>query len=123
MKKNKLQADKLNEITRNLEENGIKYDTKFCDSAHCYLIHCWINEKYKCNLFAKSFRWTPFGYHKGISGQGLDELKHYLINAEKILSKKEYSYKEKFEAMRDTLLQVRNETNFDIIDSVLNEYS
>lgn len=124
MEKEKLKKDNINEILKKLTNNGIKYDTLFCDSKHAYVIHCWINEKYKCNLFARSLKWVPFGFHKGISGHGIDELKIFLMDSEINFNKsKEYSYKEKFEAMRDTLLQVRNETNFDIIDPILEEYS
>ena len=121
--KKKLTENKLNEIFEKLNELGIKYDDSFCDSKHAYVLHCWINEKYKCNLFCRSLKWVPFGFHKGISGQGIDELKSFLINSEDNFNrKKEYSYKEKYEALKDVLIQVRNETNFDIIDKTLEEY-
>ena len=124
MKKEKLTEDYINELLLQLTSKGIYYDVTFCDSKHAYVIHCWMNEKYKCNLFARTLKWVPFGFHKGISGQGLDDLTLFLLDSESNFnSSKEYSYKEKYEALRDTLLQVRNETNFDIIDSVLNEYS
>ena len=124
MKKEKLSEDYINELLSQLSENKISYDTSFCDSKHAYVIHCWINEKYKCNLFARTLKWVPFGFHKGISGQGLDDLRMFLLDSESNFNQpKEYSYKEKYEALKDTLLQVRNETNFDIIDPVLEEYS
>ena len=107
-----------------LDGLGIHYDKTFCNSLHAYVVHAWQEEGKKVNLFMKTLRFVPFGFHRGISGQGIDELaiflKHYddFVNPEK----KEYSYKEKYEALKEVLLQVRDERNFDIIDSVLEEY-
>lgn len=123
-KKEALTIEKLNNLFEDLGKNGISFDTKFCDRKHAYVIHCWIDEEYKCNLFARTLKWVPFGFHKGKSGQGIAELKHFLLNGkENFKKKKEYSYKEKYEALRDVLMQVRNEYNFDIIDEVLREYA
>jgi hypothetical protein len=122
MKNKPLDLEYINNVLIELTKNGINYDTRFCDSKHAYVIHCWIDEEYKCNFFARSLKWVPFGFHKGISGQGIEDLKVFLLNTPQVFKKREYSYKEKFEALKDTLLQVRDENNFDIIDPILEEY-
>lgn len=123
MKNEDLSKEYIKDILNTLKNNGISYDTEFCDRKHAYVVHCWIKEEYKVNFFLRSLRFVPFGYHKGISGQGIEELKHFLGNAADILKKKEYTYKEKYEALLEALTAVRNETNFDFIDEVIREYS
>ena len=107
-----------------LERLGIKYDRSLCVAAHGYVVHVWVNVDKRCNLFMKSLKFVPFGYHKGISGQGLEELNYFLRHWEEFISpdKQEYSYKDKFEALKKVLLAVRDERNFDLIDKVLEEY-
>lgn len=121
MKRVDLSEEYIKSILEMLTENGISYSDEFCDRKHAYVLHCWINEENKCNLFLRTLRWVPFGYHKGISGQGIDELKRFLSSVDNF-NKKEYSYKEKYEALKEVLISVRNEYNFDIIDEALEEY-
>ena len=107
-----------------LDDLHISYDRTFCKAQHGYVVHAWLDEAKKVNLFMKTLRFVPFGFHKGISGQGFDELVFFLKHYDDYIQpeKKEYSYKEKYEALKQVLLQVRNERNFDVIDSVLDEY-
>lgn len=123
MKKEDLSKEYIEDILETLKNNGISYNTEFCDRKHSYVLHCWIEEEYKVNLFLRTLRFVPFGLHKGISGEGIAELKRFLVNAADILNKeREYTYKEKYEAMKDALLAVRNETNCDFIDEIIKEY-
>lgn len=124
MKKEDLSKEYIEGILETLKDNGISYNTEFCDRKHAYVLHCWIKEEYKVNLFLRTLKFVPFGYHKGISGQGIPELKLFLYNAAEILKKKQkYTYKEKYEALLEALIAVRNETNFDFINEILREYS
>lgn len=116
---------------KELDDCGVFYDKKFCDSGHTYVVHVWINENVKCNLFMKTLKWVPFGYkdkddkfhfHKGVSGQGIESLVEYLKNAKPLPKKKEYTYIEKIEALKNILMIIRNEKNFDIIDDAIEKY-
>lgn len=109
---------------RCLDELGISYDRHLCDSKHAYVVHVWIHEENKCSLFMKTLRWVPFGYHKGISGQGLDSLKAFLQKENPFAEQKEeLTYREKIEAIKEILLcSVRDERNFEIIDDLIKKY-
>lgn len=123
MKKEDLSKEYIEEVLQKLEENKIKYDTTYCDRQHSYVLHCWKDENYKFNMFLRTLRFTPFGLHKGISGEGITELIYFIDNAETLLNKpKEYTYKEKFEALKNALMEVRDEKNYDFIDEIIKEY-
>ena len=131
IEKERLTIEGFVPIFKQLESLGVLYDRQFCDSGHSYVLHVWINEEVKCNLFMKSLKWVPFGYkdkddkfhfHKGVSGQGIESLVEYLKNAKPLPKKKEYTYIEKIEALKNILMIIRNETNFDIIDDAIEKY-
>lgn len=137
MSKNKKRIDKEKEtiasftpIFQKMDKLGIYYDIGFCDSKHAYVVHAWVNDKVKCNVFMTTLKWVPFGYkgkdgkscfHKGVSGQGLESLVAYLKQDTTKSERKEYTYLEKIGILKDVLLAVRNETNFDLIDETIEE--
>ena len=112
----------INEILKELDSRGIHYDTTYCTPSCGYVVHVWIREEVKCNFWARTLSWAPFGYRKGISGQGLDELEEYLRTGDPVPKASEMTYAQKIKALREVLESVRNETNFDIIDDALEKY-
>lgn len=109
---------------KRIDELGIFCDRSLCDSKHAYVVHVWIHENNKCSMFMKTLRWVPFGYHKGVSGQGLASLKEFLQKENPFDGQeKELTYREKLDAIKEILLcSVRDERNFEIIDDLIKKY-
>jgi hypothetical protein len=113
----------IKNIVEELDILGINYNLEFCDKEHTFVIHCWLEEDFKCNLFAITRRWVPFGFSKGISGFGLLSLYDFLLNKEIPPLWKQTTYQEKIEELVNCLISVRDERNFDIIDGTLKDFT
>ena len=108
---------------KRMDELKINYDRRLCDSKHAFVVHAWIHEENKCSIFMKTLRWVPFGYHKGISGQGLMSLKEFLEKENPFPPKEEeLTYREKLEAIKTSLLTIKDEKNFEVIDEIIKKY-
>lgn len=119
----KQSEEKIKQTISELEKFGISYDNSFCNSHSGYVMHVWLKDDFKCNLYSTTQSWVPFGKTKGISGKGIESLFDFLSLGIIQPKEKQKSYKEKLDIAIDVLLQVRDERNFDIIDKALDDIS
>ncbi len=112
-------------LFKEMWDKGIHFDNSLCDSKHSYVVHCWTRPEVKCSVFMKTLRFVPFGCIKGVSGQGIDNLKVFLDTFEypkKEEQAKMLTYREKIEALKDVLLSIRDERNFEVVDKAIKDY-
>lgn len=101
---------------------GIQTDDKYCDRMHAYVVHAFKKPEFKCTVFMKTLRWVPFGYHKGVSGQGIESLNEFLDKGKIDPEKEKYTYLERIQLLKSVLETIRNETNCEIIDEAIEKY-